>query len=59
MLENPLIAIKEGAQTNIYRLPVELAGWVRSLTMNGNERGPFPSLIRFQTVDGVCRADIL
>lgn len=59
LLESPLITIKEGTQTSVYRLPVELAGWVRSLTMNGNERGPFPLLIRFQTVDGVCRADIL
>lgn len=59
LLRAPLIVVKEGSGTAAYRLPVELAGWGWSLLMDGNESRLFPSLVRFQTVDGICRAEIL
>ena len=59
LLGIPLAVIEEGSQAVTYRLPVELTGWAWGLMASVSEIGLLPSLVRFQMVDGVCRADIL
>lgn len=59
LLDTPLAVVEKESRTITYRLPVELMGWARFLMAPVNEIGLLPSLVRFQMVDGVCRADIL
>ena len=53
----PLIATKERSGAFFYKLPVELTGWAKSLASAKDLL--LPSMVQFQIVDGICRADIL
>lgn len=55
----PLVTIEKESRTATYKLPVELTDWVWNLLLANNRAKLLPSLVRFQKVDGICRADIL
>lgn len=54
----PMVVVRESDNT-AFILPDELVGWVELLLDMGAVHQLFPRDVRFQIVDGVCRADIL
>lgn len=54
----PMIVVRQPNDA-AYILPDELAGWVKLLLDTGAVHLLFPCDVRFQIVDGICRADIL
>lgn len=54
----PMIVVRE-SDDMAFILPDELVGWVELLLDMGAVHQLFPCDVRFQIVNGVCRADIL